>query len=231
MSFYIGFVTKDLVVLAVDNKFTYADGSSLLDNKLFQINHKLWGAHLGAKTFGEIIIYFLGRLKFSPFLVRRFPKLIGCKMKYAYRKYANKLLKENIILEGFTNIAIAGFDRKTPFICTWDSSKEFRPFICRSGSIYNCLEDSKGDIGRYIKIVTSVVGAFQNRGITEQKEFLRGQIKKIMKHLSSEYDYISASGDMVFITREGSTAESFNEEERTKREDGYHPLRNTNSPG
>ena len=110
---------------------------------------------------------------------------------------------------GFINIAVAGFKKDKPFIYAMDSSKKFMPLFCSAGSIYNCIERDEKSIDSYIKVATRALGGLQKEGMDRQKIFLRTRVTKIFKYLSEKHDCISSSGDMVFITPEGSVKESF----------------------
>lgn len=209
MSFYIGFVTKDLITLAADRKFSCGE-KCIMSGKLLQLTKNSWGVHIGAKFFGERWLYILSHLR-PKWLINTCGglKLISCFMYGDYVYYQEKMKKEKYKLEGFTNIALAGFRKGEPFIYAMDSSTRFMPMLCSVGSIYNCIDRKEKSIDLYINIVTRALGGIQKEGIDRQKIFLRTHIPKIFKYLSEKYDSISASGDVVFIMQDSSAKESF----------------------
>lgn len=207
MSFYIGFVTKDLVVLAVDRKHWDNDNGKFVEmGKLKAINKDIWGVHIGWKFFSEAWIENITLLNHQ-FNIKPSENLIkGLRlvMWWDYRRWQKRMKKRQQEIRGFTNIAIGGFVKGKPFICAMDSKDKFKPLFCREGSIYSCIEKDEGDIDRYIKNITQELGRARGDSIEEQKGLLKDGITGIIRVLSERYECISRSGDIVFITREGA---------------------------
>lgn len=221
MSFYIGFVSKDLIALAADRKFrclsrTFKgepiEDKTLEADKLVQLNRSMWGVHIGAKFFGEKWLDLFSHIVLGKSLINTYTglKLVSRLMYIAYLYHREKMRQHNLALEGFNNIAVAGFRKDKPFIYAMDSSNRFRPELCYNGSIYSRTERDEGKADLYIKVVTRAWGELQKESVDQQKEFLRAQIAKIFKYLNEKHDCISAAGDIVFITPEDSIRESFN---------------------
>lgn len=203
MSFYIGFVMKDLIALTADRQFRQ-DGVHFKETKIFRMNKNLYGVHIGWKFFGEKWLKIINKM-LSCFSFETSIKILRSSMWADYVIYRWLLKKYKSKLEGFTGIIVSGFENGKPFVCAMDSKDKFRPMFCQRGSIYNRIEEGKTPFDHYVKEAT--VAFLTIQGLEKRKDFLRTITKNIFKSLSKKYDYISRDGDLVFMTPGGSLSE------------------------
>jgi 20S proteasome alpha/beta subunit len=209
MSFYIGFVTENLIALAADRKFAQGN-KSFTAQKIKQLNKDTWGVHIGAKFFGERWLFMLSRIKpKSSILSTKGLTFISRFINWHYLNCQKKLRKRGLNLEGFTNIVVAGFNKNNPFIYTMDSKDKFHPVFCGNGSyVYSRIEENLTGIDEYIKKAVSPLGSLQEDSINKQKYFIRAQLQKIFILLGAKYEHISKEFDLVFITQGSSILEA-----------------------
>ncbi len=205
MSFYLGISSKDLVALAADRKHwnenKYYDGQK----KLLPLGPKIYGVVTGWEVFGNSwLMNFRKHSGHSSF------EVLGkfLRITYACTKFIFKLTGRKI--EGHSGIAIAGFSfAGDPFIASFESVEGFKPQICHNGSIYCNLSKNSERIKDFIRKISRE--SFQIQNVWTRKAFLKDNIEKIFLELSKKFENISAIGDIVFITPEGSNHETLND--------------------
>lgn len=208
MSAYLGFLMKDMVVLAIDRRVFNENNNFFYDQiKLTRLKNDCYGVGVGLKNFIEPWLQNFSLISFSD--IRKNAKLTGsCINKtYLFQKKMMLICRQKInTLSSFT---LAGFSDGRPSIITFNAKNNFAPVLHETGYVYGHYDNNEGktDIDFFIVRVMKNFSGLLDRSIEERKTFLLNNIAEILYRLSQKYKFISAEGDIVFITRNGASCE------------------------